>query len=89
MVHLTRSTTVRTDPAATLAYLADFDNAPEWDPGTISCTRLDNGPVRIGARWHNVSRVLGRETELEYRLTKRGGDGTDAGGPQPHRDLAG
>ena len=68
MVHVTRTTTVSADPAAVLAYLADFGNAPEWDPGTVSCTRLDEGPVRVGARWHNVSKVLGRETELEYRL---------------------
>lgn len=68
MVHVTRTTTVSADPAAVIAYLADFGNAPEWDPGTVSCTRLDEGPVRVGARWHNVSKVLGRETELEYRL---------------------
>lgn len=75
MVHVTRSTTVPTTPAATLAYLADFGNAPEWDPGTIRCTRLDDGPVTVGARWHNVSRVLGRETELEYRLVDLGKTG--------------
>lgn len=69
MVRVTRSTTVAAQPAVVLAYLADFGNAPEWDPGTVSCTRLDDGPVAVGARWHNVSRVLGRQTELEYRLT--------------------
>lgn len=69
MVHVTRSTTVATDPATALAYLADFSNAPEWDPATQRCTRIDDGPVQVGARWRNVSKVLGKETELEYQLT--------------------
>ena len=51
-------------------YLADFSNAEAWDPGTKTCTRLDGGPLGIGARWRNVSEFMGRETELEYRLER-------------------
>lgn len=51
-------------------YLSDFGHAEEWDPGTVSCERLDDGPVRIGSAWRNVSRFLGRETELSYRLER-------------------
>ncbi|HEX2904024.1 MAG TPA: SRPBCC family protein [Jatrophihabitans sp.] len=51
-----------------LTYLADFGNAVHWDPGTRSCERIGDGPIEVGARWHNVSRFAGRETELEYRL---------------------
>ena len=40
----------------------------EWDPGTQRCTRIDAGPITPGATWKNVSKVLGRQTELEYRL---------------------
>lgn len=75
MVHVVRSTTVATEPAAALAYLADFSNATQWDPGTTSCTRLDPGPVAVGSRWRNVSRVLGRQTELDYQLTALGDAG--------------
>lgn len=49
-------------------YLADFTNTEHWDPGTVSTTRLDDGPLTEGSRFHNVSTFLGRRTELEYTL---------------------
>ncbi len=68
MVHVSRTFTVDASAEAVTAYLADFGHAEQWDPGTRSCTRVGTGPVEVGATWHNVSKVLGRETELEYRL---------------------
>lgn len=68
MVDVTRSFTVPQQPAQVVAYLSDFGNAPQWDPGTVRCTRVDGGPVRVGSTWKNVSKVLGRETELDYSL---------------------
>lgn len=68
MVHVVRTFTVSAPPQEVLAYLADFGNAERWDPGTQACTRTDQGPVRVGAQWHNTSKILGLETELDYRL---------------------
>ncbi|GAA3001649.1 SRPBCC family protein [Actinokineospora diospyrosa] len=69
MVDVTRTFTVQTAPDAVLDYLRDFARAEEWDPGTIRCDRLDDGPVRVGSTWRNVSKFLGSETELTYELT--------------------
>ncbi|MBV9594016.1 MAG: SRPBCC family protein [Actinobacteria bacterium] len=49
-------------------YLADFSNTEQWDPGTVSCRRTDDGPLRVGSRFHNVSKFRGREVELEYTM---------------------
>lgn len=49
-------------------YLADFANAVEWDPGTVRCTRVGDGAVVSGAHWANVTKFLGRESEIDYRL---------------------
>ncbi len=68
MVSVTRTFTVDKPVATVIEYLKDFGNAVEWDPGTQSCTREDSGPIQVGTSWHNVSKVLGRETELTYRL---------------------
>lgn len=68
MVNVTRTFTVAKPVSVVVDYLKDFGNAVEWDPGTQSCTRQDSGPIGVGATWHNVSKVLGRETELTYRL---------------------
>ncbi|WP_256792603.1 SRPBCC family protein [Terrabacter sp. Ter38] len=70
MPSVTRSFTVHPAPAVVVDYLKDFANAEEWDPGTESCTRLGDGPVAVGARWHNVSKIAGVTTELDYELTE-------------------
>jgi len=56
--------------ADVVAYLADFAHAEQWDTGTISCTRIGDGPVAVGAAWANVSEFRGKRTELRYELTR-------------------
>ncbi|MGW5398150.1 SRPBCC family protein [Streptomyces sp. NPDC003952] len=54
-----------------ITYLEDFGHTQEWDPGTVRCVRIDEGPVRPGASWQNTSRFRGRTTDLVYRLVSR------------------
>lgn len=68
MPTVSRTFTVHTPPAVVVPYLADFANAEEWDPGTERCVRNDEGPVRVGASWHNTSKIAGVTTELIYTL---------------------
>lgn len=65
----TVSRTVRTDaaPQQVFDYLVDFTHTEEWDPGTVSTERV-SGDGGVGTRYHNVSKFLGRETELEYTV---------------------
>jgi len=69
-VEVERTFTVASTPEGVVEYLRDFSRAEQWDPGTVSCTRLDDGPVEVGSRWRNVSQFLGRKTELVYELTR-------------------
>ena len=46
-------------------YLADFENTEEWDAGTVRTTRT-SGDGGVGTTYRNVSRFLGKETELTY-----------------------
>jgi len=68
VVSVTRTFTVDKPADVVVSYLADFSNAVDWDPGTQSCERQDTGPVQVGSTWRNVSKFLGRETVLHYRL---------------------
>lgn len=68
MPTVSRTFTVTATPDQVLGYLADFGNAEEWDPGTDRCTRIDDGPVRVGASWHNETTIAGVSTELTYVL---------------------
>ncbi|MFJ6636525.1 SRPBCC family protein [Streptomyces sp. NPDC091376] len=54
-----------------VSYLQDFRRTEEWDPGTVCCVRIDEGPVRPGAVWRNTSHFRGRTTELMYVLEVR------------------
>jgi len=51
-------------------YLAEFENAADWDPGIVSARKLDDGPVRQGTRFEVVSRFLGRDVRLVYAVTQ-------------------
>ncbi len=66
---LKRTITTTAAPDKVFPYLADFENAVEWDHGTVSCTRIsgDGGP---GTTYRNVSKFAGREVELIYTVEK-------------------
>lgn len=68
MVHITRQFHAEVDPARAVEFLADFSNATIWDPGTVSCVRLQQGPLQVGNTWANTSRFLGRTTQVQYEL---------------------
>jgi uncharacterized protein YndB with AHSA1/START domain len=69
-MRITRTIKTATPLAQVFDYLSDFTSTNEWDPGTVNTTLVsgDGGP---GTVYHNVSRFLGRETELDYTVTER------------------
>ena len=70
VVSVRRTFTVTPARDVVVGYLQDFARAESWDPGTTSCRRTDTGPIQVGSTWHNVSQFRGRETELDYELTR-------------------
>lgn len=52
------------------AFIADFANSLAWDPGTATSTRIDAGPVGVGARYQLGVRMRGRVVPMEYRITR-------------------
>jgi carbon monoxide dehydrogenase subunit G len=65
---VSRTFSVDAPPEIVIPYLADFAHAEQWDPGTVRCARIDDGPVAVGASWHNTSKIAGMSTELTYTL---------------------
>lgn len=70
MIELKRTTSVSRRLDDVVEYLSDFGHAEQWDAGTRTCTRIDDGPVRVGVRWRNVSEFRGKQTELVYTLRR-------------------
>jgi Polyketide cyclase / dehydrase and lipid transport len=66
---LLRTVITRWDAASAFDYLLDFEHAVEWDSGTVRCTRTA-GDGGLGTTYLNVSKFLGRETELDYKVEK-------------------
>lgn len=52
------------------AYLKDFSNAAEWDPGVAEAQRLDTGEIKVGSEFLLVTEFLGRKTPLTYRVVE-------------------
>ena len=63
LVH--RRVITRASPETAFTYLSDFSSTNEWDPGTVRTTRVQ-GDGGVGTVYENVSRFLGRKTELRY-----------------------
>ncbi len=54
---------------AAFAYIADFANSQEWDPGVETAERIDQGPVGLGARYRLGVHLGGRVAPMEYRTS--------------------
>lgn len=84
MIRVERVVEAGIAPEHAAAFLLDFASTAIWDPHTVECRRIDTGPVDVGARYRNVQRIAGRESELEYtvaqyipgRLISLDGEGT-------------
>jgi carbon monoxide dehydrogenase subunit G len=67
MITLERTVHVERPIEQVFGFLIDFTNAEQWDPGTVSCTLL-RGDGGVGTQYRNVSKFLGRSTELVYEV---------------------
>lgn len=66
-LHETLETTLAIEDA--FAFVADFANAKDWDPGVATSERIDAGPVGVGARYRLGVRMRGKVAPMEYRVT--------------------
>lgn len=51
------------------AFVADFANAAQWDPGVIASAQLGDGPVGVGTRYQLLVRMGGRAAPMTYTVT--------------------
>ena len=51
------------------AFVADFANSAEWDPGVASAERLDGGPLGVGTRYRLGIWRGDRVVPMEYEVT--------------------
>jgi carbon monoxide dehydrogenase subunit G len=63
---------IEVDAAAdeAFAYLSDFSNTAEWDPGIAEARRLTAPPTDVGSRFEVVALFRGRRQRFEYVVTE-------------------
>jgi carbon monoxide dehydrogenase subunit G len=64
-----RELVVTGDPDAVFAYLADFANAADWDPGILEARRLSDPPTTNGSRFEVIALFRGKRQRFEYVVT--------------------
>lgn len=64
-MEFTRTVTTDAPTAEVFRYLADFTTTTEWEPATVTTTRV-SGDGGVGTTYRNVTRFMGRDTELTY-----------------------
>lgn len=52
------------------AYLSDFSNTEEWDPGTVRAERVGQAPIGEGSEFRLLAAFLGRESAITYRVVQ-------------------
>lgn len=66
-MRIQRTVTVDRPLDRVFAYLVDFTTTTEWDPGTVETTLL-SGTGEVGSTYRNVSKFMGKQTELVYAV---------------------
>ena len=70
MARYTTEFDVDTAPDTVFAFLADFTNAADWDPGVAAAERLDGGPIQVGSRFGLDLLVAGRRQRWVYAVER-------------------
>jgi carbon monoxide dehydrogenase subunit G len=52
------------------AYVADFSNLGQWDPGVVEWRKLDDQPVRVGSEFNVVALFGGRRIPFDFRIVE-------------------
>ncbi|MDH3500877.1 MAG: SRPBCC family protein, partial [Acidimicrobiia bacterium] len=54
------------------AFIADFTNVVDWDPGITASEKVGNAPVGVGTEFNVVSNFAGRSLPLVYVVEEWG-----------------
>jgi carbon monoxide dehydrogenase subunit G len=70
MARYTTTIDVPVSPEVAFAHLADFTSAAAWDPSVIEASRVDEGPIGVGARFRVVVGFFGKRIDVEYAIER-------------------
>lgn len=51
-------------------YVVNVENAPKWQPAVIEVKRLTDGPIRVGTKFSEVAKMMGRRINATCEITE-------------------
>ena len=60
MISVTATINIDRPAPVAFALVSDFERNPEWQRGMVSCTFTTDPPLRVGSRYDQEARFLGR-----------------------------
>jgi hypothetical protein len=69
MARYTASVVTSKSPEEAFAYMADFANTREWDPGVVDAERLDAGELHVGSQFRVDVKVGSGTSRFVYGVT--------------------
>jgi uncharacterized protein YndB with AHSA1/START domain len=52
------------------AYLAEFSNTADWDPGVVEAERVTHGELGLGSRFRVVTSTAGNRQTINYEISE-------------------
>ncbi len=70
MIRLDRCLELDAPQSEVFAYIAEFANLAEWDPGTVEVKKVTPGPTGVGTRYDVVVNVAMGTSDMTYEVTE-------------------
>ncbi len=68
MIEAVTTVRVARPPAEVFEYVANFENNPRWQGGMVEARFITDPPLRVGSRYEQVARFLGREIRSTFEV---------------------
>jgi len=62
--------TIKRPAEEVFAFFSDASNNPKWQKGMVSCEWTTSPPIRVGSRYAQVARFMGRAVESTFVVTE-------------------
>jgi uncharacterized membrane protein len=69
-MRMTASRRVARPAPEVFEFFSDATNNPHWQAGMVSCTWTTDPPIRVGSRYAQVARFMGREIRSRFEVTE-------------------
>jgi len=69
MISLKSEIFINRVPEDVFAFVFEPANAAQWQEGVVLAEFTSEGPLGIDTTWRNVSKMIGREMDIEFKVT--------------------